>query len=330
MNGLPFEGYDPQRSIRRIAAVLGVSDGQVQATTELLEAGNTIPFIARYRKEATKGLSEQALRDIEQLLAKARELAHRKATVLKTIDQLGQLSDALRRQIEACEESKELEDLYLPFKPKRRTRATIARERGLQPLAEILLRQERLNRSRSDVLRPYVSPEKDVPDEESALSGACDIVAEHWSENAATRSWLAKQAAEFGQVYSKARRGKAEPASKFEMYFDHRETCKRVPSHRFLAMRRGEAEDVLRVGIQLDDDFALRKLKQQLVTNPQFEFHKDLLATVEDCYQRLLQPAIESATLQDLKDRADAEAIAVFAKNLRELLLAPPAGPQVT
>ncbi|MFV1966702.1 MAG: Tex family protein [Pirellulaceae bacterium] len=330
MNKKVFDCFDLDRTIDRIAASLEVAPSRVRAAAELLETGNTIPFIARYRKEATRGLDERALREIEDSLAKARELAQRKTTILKTIDQQGALTDELRRQIEVCEDKKALEDLYLPFKPKRRTRATTARERGLQPLADMLLQQEPLNRSRSDVLRPYVSAEKDVPDEASALQGACDIVAEQWSEDANARRWLAEQASEYGRIVSQARRGKKDPASKFAMYFDHQDPVKRVPSHRFLAMKRGEAEGVLRVRLQLDDELVLRKLKRQWVVNPQFEFYHDLLHTAEDCYQRLLLPATESAALQDLKDRADAEAITVFAKNLRELLLAPPAGPLVT
>jgi len=330
VNEKPFDCFDLDKSIETIASSLAVANGQVHATVELLDAGNTIPFIARYRKEATGGLAEQALRDIEDSLSKARELAQRKSTILKTIDEQGQLTAELRRQIETCDEKKELEDLYLPFKPKRRTRATIARERGLQPLAEILIRQEQLNRPRSDVLRPYVSPERDVPDEKSALRGACDIVAERWSEDSKSRGWLVKQGAEYGQIVSQVRRGKKDPASKFEMYFDHQEPVKRVPSHRLLAMKRGEAEGVLRVGLKLDDAFVLRELNRRWIVNPRFEFHKDLLETVEDCYQRLLLPATESATLQELKEAADDEAIVVFAKNLRELLLAPPAGPHAT
>ena len=326
----PFDCFDLDKTIAAIAADLGVAAERVRAAIELLEAGNTIPFIARYRKEATQGLDEIALRAIEDALSKARELAARKATILKTIDEQGQLTDELRRQIETCNDKKVLEDLYLPFKPKRRTRATLARERGLQPLADILLRQERLGKSRSEVLRPFVSPDKEVPDESAALQGACDIVAEQWSEDARTRGWLAKHAAQSGQVVSKVKRGKKEEGSKFEMYFEHQELCKRVPSHRFLAMKRGEAEGVLRVGIALDDDYVGQRLKEDLVRNPQFEFHRDLLSTVDDCYQRLLLPATESAVLQELKERADEEAIGVFAKNLRELLLAPPAGPKVT
>ena len=330
MEDKSFECFHLDQVIEDIAAALGVGSRQVRATIELLDAGNTIPFIARYRKEATNGLDEIALRAIEDALGKARELAQRKATILKTIDQQGALTPELRRQIETCSDKQTLEDLYLPFKPKRRTRATIARERGLQPLADLLWKQARLNRSRGDVLRGFVNPEKDVPDEEAALAGACDIVAEQWSEEAPTRNWLAQLAAEHGQIASQVKRGKGDEAAKFEMYFDHHELAKRVPSHRLLAMKRGEAEGLLRVNLVLDDESVLRSLKPRLVHNPQFEFHRDLLNTVEDCYQRLLLPAIESIVLQDLKEKADEEAISVFARNLRDLLLAPPAGPQVT
>ena len=330
MDNKLFECFDLDQAIGQIATSLGLANGQVRATVELLDADNTIPFISRYRKEATGGLDEMALRNIEDSLGKARELAQRKSTVLKTIDQQGQLTADLRRRIETCSDKQTLEDLYLPFKPKRRTRATMARQRGLQPLADVLFRQETLNRSRSEVLRPYVSPEKEVPDEDAALQGACDILAEKWSEDATTRNWLVQQASGYGQIASQVKRGKKQEASKFEMYFDHREPVKRVPSHRLLAMKRGEAEGELRVNLKLDDEFVLRKLKVQLAHNPRFEFHRDLLATVEDCYQRLLLPAIESSVLQDLKEKADEEAIAVFANNLRDLLLAPPAGPRVT
>ena len=330
MTNESFDCYDEDQVIRQIAESLGVAGRQVRATAELLDAGNTIPFIARYRKEATGTLDEMALRAIEDALARARELAKRKATVLATIEGQDQLTPELRRRIESCADRQTLEDIYLPFKPKRRSRATIARERGLQPLADILLRQQPLDRPRSDVLRPFVDPEKDVPDKSAALAGACDIVAEHWAEDAKTRRWLLKQAAEFGKVTSHVKRGKKEAGAKFEMYFDHREPVGRVPSHRLLAMKRGEAEGVLRVGVALDDEFVLRKLQGQWAANRQFEFHRDLLGTVDDCYERLLQPAIESAVLRDLKEKADDEAIAVFGANLRELLLAAPAGPHVT
>ncbi|MFH1918494.1 MAG: Tex family protein [Planctomycetota bacterium] len=330
MGSLTFKCFDLEQAVRSIAAVTGVAERQVRTAIELLEDGNTLPFIARYRKEATGGLDETSLRMIEDALAKAHELARRKATILRTIDQQGLLTPELRQQIEQCQEKQALEDLYLPFKPKRRTRAATARERGLQPLADLLYQQRALGRPRSEILRPFVNPENHVPDEQAAIQGACDIVAEQWSEDMETRRWLSEQANGFGRVHSQVKRGKKEDAAKFEMYFDHQEPVKRVPSHRLLAMKRGEAEGLLRVGVELDDDYVLRKLKPRLAFNRQFEFHQELLDTAEDCYQRLLLPATESATLQELKERADDEAIQVFVQNLRELLLAPPAGPRVT
>ena len=330
MANKPSDCFDLDRVVNQIAVSLSVAVGQVHTTVELLDAGNTIPFIARYRKEVTQGLDEIALRAIEDAFSKARELAQRKATILKTIDEQGLLTEALHRQIETCNDNHILETLYLPFKPKRRTRASVGRERGLQPLADILLRQEKLNRPRNVVLRPFVNPENNVPDEAAALQGACDIVAEHWAADVQTRGWLAEQAVGFGQICSRVKRGKKDAGSKFEMYFDHCESIKRVPSHRLLAMKRGESESVLRIFLKLDDEFILRKLKLQWAHNRQFEFHRELISTAVDCYERLLLPAIESSVLQDLKEKADEEAIAVFAKNMRELLLAPPAGPKVT
>jgi len=330
MDSPTYDCFNLDQAVQAIAAATGLPERQVRAAIELLEDGNTLPFIARYRKEATGGLDEAALRTIEDALAKAHELAARKTTILKTIDQQGQLTPELRSQIEACHDKQVLEDLYLPFKPKRRTRAAMARERGLQPLADLLLLQQPLGKSKAEVLRPFVDPEKDVPDQQAALAGACDIVAEQWSEDVETRRWLSEQATGFGRVRSQVKRGKKDDAAKFEMYFDHHEPVKRIPSHRLLAMKRGEAEGLLRVSLELDDDFVLRKLRPQLAPHRQFEFHRELLDTVEDCYKRLLLPATESATLQQLKEQADEEAIGVFAQNLRELLLAAPAGPQVT
>ena len=316
--------------VKSIARALALSEKQVQATVELLEAGNTIPFIARYRKEATQGLDEIALRAIEDALEKARELAARKKTVLKTIDEQGLLTDALRKQIIACTDLQTLETLYLPFKPKRRTRATIARERGLQPLADLLISQKALGRPKQDILKQYVNPELEVPDSATALQGALDIVAETWADQPTTRTWLAQEAKSRGRVTSQVKRGKKEEATKFEMYHEFGEPAARIPSHRLLAMLRGETEGMLRVGIVVDQEQTISQLKQQLVTNRQFEFYGDLLTAVEDCCERLLMPATETTVLQELKEKADEEAIAVFGKNLRELLLAPPAGPKVT
>ncbi|HQX51996.1 MAG TPA: Tex family protein [Planctomycetaceae bacterium] len=314
---------------REVAAELKVSLAQIEGAVRLLEDGNTIPFIARYRKEATRGLDERQLRSIEDLLARARELAARKNTILKTIAEQGKLTPELRAQIEACTESRVLEDLYLPFKPKKRTRAAMARERGLQPLADLLLGQQRLTGNRRDAVKPFINPEKDVSDEESALRGACDIVAEVWAENAATRQWMLEQVQK-GELVSTVRKGKAEEGAKFENYFDCHERISRMPAHRFLAMQRGEAEGVLRVGLAIDDETHQRQLKSRVIANPNFEFRTELESAADDCYKRLVRPAAESTLLQQLKTKADAEAIQVFAKNMRDLLMAAPAGPQVT
>nr|WP_145087180.1 Tex family protein [Aureliella helgolandensis] len=320
--------------MRQIAQDLNIPLKQVQAAVELLNAGNTIPFIARYRKEATFGLDEIGLRAIEDALERATALAARKLTVLKTIAEQGLLTVELRKQIVDCEELARLEAIYLPFKPKRRTRATIARERGLQPLADLVLSVAKssaaLPASKRELLERFVDQEKEVPDAQSALQGALDIIAEQWSERPPARIWLATQARSHGAIVSQVKRGKKEEASKFELYADHQEAANRIPSHRLLAMLRGESEGVLRVGLQLDDDQVVSQLKQELVTNRQSEFYQELSATVEDCYQRLLLPATESSVLQALKAEADEEAIAVFGKNLRELLMAAPAGPRVT
>ena len=314
---------------RQVAADLKVSIDQIEGAVRLLEDGNTIPFIARYRKEATRGLDERQLRAIEDMLVRAKELAARKNTILKTIAEQGQLTAALRTEIEQCTDSRVLEDLYLPYRPKKRTRAAMARERGLQPLADILLGQQRLWGTRRDVLKSFINPEKDVADEDAAIRGACDIVAETWAETPANRQWMVEQV-QRGELVSTVKKGKAEEGSKFENYFDCHERVSKMPAHRFLAMQRGEAEGILRVSLSLDDETQQRHLKSRLIMNPSFEFRTELEETVSDCYKRLLRPAGESVLMQQLKEKADAEAVQVFAKNMRDLLMASPAGPQVT
>ena len=314
---------------RQVATELKVSIDQIAGAVRLLEDGNTIPFIARYRKEATRGLDERQLRAIEDMLDRARELAARKNTILKTIAEQGQLTTALRTQIELCTDSRVLEDLYLPYRPKKRTRAAMARERGLQPLADLLLGQQRLGGTRSDAVNSFINPEKDVADEDTAIRGACDIVAETWAETPANRQWIVEQV-QRGELVSTVKKGKAEEGSKFENYFDCHERVSKMPAHRFLAMQRGEAEGILRVSLSMDDETQQRHLKTKLITNPNFEFRTELEETVADCYKRLLRPAGESVLMQQLKEKADAEAVQVFAKNMRDLLMASPAGPQVT
>ena len=314
---------------RQTATELNVSIDQIAGAVRLLEDGNTFPFIARYRKEATRGLDERQLRTIEDMLARAKELAARKNTILKTIAEQGHLTPALRSQIEQCTDSRVLEDLYLPYRPKKRTRAAMARERGLQPLADILLGQQRLGGSRKDAIKEFINAEKDVADEDAAIRGACDIVAETWAETPANRQWIVEQV-QRGELVSTVKKGKAEEGSKFENYFDCHERVSKMPAHRFLAMQRGEAEGILRVSLSMDDETQQRHLKSRLITNPNFEFRTELEETVADCYKRLLRPAGESVLMQQLKEKADAEAVQVFAKNMRDLLMASPAGPQVT
>jgi uncharacterized protein len=320
--------FQLEAEIGGIAKACGLPEAKVGPAAALLAEGNTIPFIARYRKERTGGLDETALRAIEDTIGAFRELAERKNTILKAIGEQDKLTDALRETILACRDKKELEELYLPYKLKRRTRATIARQRGLEPLAEILKRQVNPGGGRQEVLRPYIRPDLDVPDGEAALSGACDIVAEQWADDLQVRGQV-REAMCHGMLCSRVRKEWVGKPSKFESYYDRREPWAKVPSHRYLAVRRGEAEEVLRVGIEIDDEAVIRRLTGRLVTNPSFLFRRELVETVADCCRRLLFPSVEAALLAEMKETADDEAIRVFAQNLRELLLAAPAGPQV-
>jgi len=324
---------DTQKNlIAQIAGELKLPAKQIGAAVSLLQDGNTIPFIARYRKEATQSLNEIQLRQIEDALERINALAARKSTVIKSIQEQGLMTAALQKAIDECSDLQTLEGIYLPFKPKRRTRATIARERGLQPLADLLLTQTRIGQTKTSVLKPYIDPANDLPDADAVLAGGLDIVAEQWSEDVETRTWMLDKAMKFGRVASKVKRGKktADGADKFEQYFDREESVSRIPGHRVLAMLRGSSEGILRVGLSFEGDREVSDLKRRLVTNREFEFFHDLLAAAEDCFARLLMSATESTVLQQLKRDADEAAIEVFAKNLEKLLMAAPAGPKVT
>ena len=324
------EMQDTEQSARAIAADLNLPVRQVLAGIELFEAGNTIPFIARYRKEVTQGLDEVALRAIEDAVDRMSTLVARKTTVTKSLQDQGLMTDELLALIKSCSDLRQLEIIYLPFKPKRRTKAAIARERGLQPLADLLVRQEPLRVSRNSILRRYVNPALEIPDQDAALQGALAIITEQWSEDITLRSWMLDDALVGGQVTSTVKRGKKKEAERFKHYFDHKEAVRKIPSHRFLAMLRGEAEGLLRIGIAMDDGRAISRMKSQFIHDGQFEFHRDLVLAIDDCYERLLQPATESSVLQNLKEQADTDAIEVLGKNLHELLMASPAGPRVT
>lgn len=319
-----------QDIVKTIAEEIGLTPTQVQAAIRLLEDGNAVPFIARYRKEATGGLDEWALRSVQDAWEKAIALSERKAAILKSLAQGGHLNDELQAQVQQALDLQRLEAIYLPYRPKRRTRGSIARELGLEPLAKRLLSQEPLGTSRQAFLQAYVDPAKGVPDPETALQGALDIVAEHWADDLDARDWLQQQALNYGRINARLKRGQTDPEKKYLTYHDHQEPVRKIPSHRFLAIWRGQSEGVLKVTIEIDQQRAATEGRRRWIHHPRFEFHAELLRTLDDCLTRLLLPATESAILQLLKDRADQEAIDVFGKNLRELLMAPPAGQRVT
>jgi uncharacterized protein len=309
-----------------IAAELQIAEGQVERTLALLGEGATLPFIARYRKEATGNLDEVQIGKIAERGEYLAELDARKKTVLAEIESQGKLTPELRARIEGTLEKTVLEDLYLPFKPKRRTRATIARDKGLEPLAEKILAQETGGPSPEELAAPFVSEERGVPDVEAAWAGARDIVAEVVSERADVRAALREQALESGALVSAVVGGKQQEGAKFADYFDLREPVKDIPSHRLLAMRRGEKEGVLRVALEVDVERALGLVRSKVVTAPRATLAKQLDAAIADAYERLLSSSIEVDVRLVLKERADLQAIKVFAENLRHLLLAAPLG----
>jgi uncharacterized protein len=309
-----------------VAKTLQVSMKALVATIELLDEGGTVPFIARYRKEVTGNLDEVQIRSIEEKLAYFRELQDRKASILASIQEQGKLTDELKGRIEATLEKSELEDLYLPFKPKRRTKATIAREKGLEPLALYLWNQQPADQPLAAFARSFVDPAKGVADTEEALEGARHIVAEMISEQADIRKALRQLMWEEGVVLSRKIEDAKDEQEKFKMYYDdYREPVKKIPSHRMLAIRRGESENVLYFLIELDSDKAISAIRSRALRQ-RGDWTPHLESAIEDCYKRLLNSSIQAETRLELKQRSDAEAIRVFRENLENLLLSPPAG----
>ena len=304
-----------------IASALNIAERQVSNTLSLLNGGATIPFISRYRKEATGGLDEVQIGEIKERYDKLTEIAKRKETILKTIDEQGKLTADLKKRIEACWDATELEDIYLPYKPKRKTRAEVARQKGLKPLATILMMQRENNLMAR--VRTFVKGE--VKDEEDALKGARDIIAEQVSEDERSRNQLRNQFARQAIITSKVVKGKEEEAAKYKDYFDFSEPLKRCTSHRLLAIRRGEAEGLLKVSISPDDEECTERLERSYVRGTG-ECSQQVKEAVHDAYKRLLKPSIETEFAALSKEKADEEAIRVFAGNLRQLLLAPPLG----
>ena len=306
-----------------IAERLGLRERQVQGTLTLLDGGATIPFIARYRKERTGALDEVQIAAIAEQNDKLKELVKRKETVVNTITEQGKMTPELEARIADCWNATELEDIYLPYKPKRRTRAQVAREQGLEPLANLLLMQRESNPAKA--AERFVTPE--VPTPEDALQGAQDIIAEMVSEDERSRQSIRGIFRRTAVITSKVVKAKADTdeAAKFSDYFDWSEPLRRCSSHRLLAMRRGEAEGVLRVNISVDDDECVERLQRYFV-HGRGASSELVAAAVADGYKRLLSPSIENEFAASSKEQADDEAIRVFAENLRQLLLAAPLG----
>lgn len=307
-----------------ISSKTGISVKQVTAVLSLLEEGATVPFIARYRKERTGSLDEIAITRILEESEKLAEINKRKETVVKTIEEQGKMTAELRRQIDECNDSTTLEDIYLPYKPHKKTRADIARERGLEGLAKQLMSQSPSFYPEQAAKR-YIS--KDVPDEQAALQGARDIIAEWISEAPVARNAVRREFDFTAILTCKVVRSKAdeEEAQQYRDYFDVRERLTRVRSHRLLAMRRGEHEGWLKVDISPDRDKALEKLERRYI-HGNSPSSQEIDAAIEDSYKRLLKPSIETEYAAASKEKADDEAIHIFADNAMQLLMAAPLG----
>ncbi len=309
-----------------IAQTLNLPLRGVVAVIELLDDGGTVPFIARYRKEATGNLDEVQIRSVEEKLAYFRELVERRETILSSIAEQGKLTDELKARIEATLDKSELEDLYLPYKPKRRTKATIAREKGLEPLAQYLWAQQPGAEPLNTLAATFVNAELGVATIEEALEGARHIVAEWISEDADLRKALRQLMFDEGVVVSRKMTDAVDEQDKFKMYYEYSEPVKTIPSHRMLAIRRGESENVLYFLIELEQDRALG-IMQRHVLKGAGDWTRELELSIEDAWKRLLNASIQGEIRLELKRRSDTEAIQVFRDNLYNLLLAPPAGP---
>lgn len=317
--------FDPTQAV---ADALRLPAPGVRAVIRLLGEGATVPFMARYRKEQTGGLDEVQIRAIEDERAYLVELDDRRRAVLSAIDEQGKLTAELRRAIEACAAKSELEDLYLPYKAKRRTRASMARERGLEPLAKRILAQPQQGDATREATA-FVDAKKDVPDAAAALAGARDIVAEMVAERADVRALVRERFDREAFVECAAVAAKTKVPTKFEAYYDFRERAKTIPSHRFLAILRGEEEGILRVKIRVDDDALAFEIAGKVGYRRGSPFASELHEALVDSTKRLLMPSIESDMRGDLKEYADVEAVKIFASNMRKLLLAAPLGRRV-
>ncbi|MDN8590223.1 Tex family protein [Paenibacillus sp. 11B] len=309
-----------ERIIKQVAKELSLSLKQVRTTSELLDEGNTIPFIARYRKEMTGELDENELRLIEERIVYLRNLEDRKVEVIRIIEEQGKLTGELKQSITQAVKLQEVEDLYRPFRQKRKTRASVAKEKGLEPLAVWIWGQPKQGNVLEEAAR-YINAELGVDDAEVALQGAKDILAENIADDAAIRAWIRRYTLDHGMLTSEAK--DAEQESVYENYYDYRELAKKMPPHRILAINRGERENILKVGLDVQPEPAHRHMEGQIIKGASAV--QDILrAVIEDAYKRLIAPSIEREVRAELTEKGENQAISVFSANLRNLLLQPP------
>ena len=306
----------------KLAKEFGLRSGQVEKTIQLIDEGNTVPFIARYRKEVTGGLTDVTLRELDERLAYLRNLEARKEEVLKLIDEQGKLTEDLKNEIEKAEVLQRVEDLYKPYKKKKATRASKARERGLEPLAMLMTAQQTQNGVPEDYAKDFIDPEKGVESASDALAGACDIIAEMIAEDADLIDEIRDKTYNAGLISTEA----VDPEEKtvYDMYYGKSEGISKIPNHRILAINRGEKEKKLKVRVDIDEGIITDFIEDDMVRNPACIFAGLIRETIADAYKRLIAPSVEREMRNILTERAQTDAVKVFAKNTESLLMVPP------
>lgn len=310
--------------LSHIASVLNLPTHSVTATVKLLDEGATVPFITRYRREVTGGLDEEQIRAIEEKITYLRLLEDRKVTILASIEEQGKLSEELKTKILNCMQMQELEDLYLPYKPKRKTRATIAKAKGLEPLANLIFNQEILPGKREDIVQPFINPELGVNTHDDAISGARDIVCEWIGEDADVRKLIRELTRSSGTLKAEKKQAEKTARTDFETYYQFEDLISRLKPHQILAINRGETEEILKVKITVSEELCIQTILSKVTKNPSGTFFDQIPVIVEDAYGRLIEPSIEREIRNELTETSDLHAIEVFAKNLHNLLLQPP------
>lgn len=307
-----------------IASILNLNFDSIKSTVKLLDEGSTVPFITRYRREVTGGLDEEQIRDIEEKINYLRQLEDRKVTILESISEQGKLTDELKNKILACLQMQELEDLYLPYKPKRKTRATIAKAKGLEPLAKLIFDQEVVSGDRTTLILPFIISELEVNSAEDALSGARDIICEWIGEDADIRKMIRELTRTTGSLKSEKKDSEKTARTDFETYYKFEDSVSRLKPHQILAINRGEREEILKVNLSVSEELCIQSILSKVTKNPTSLFFDQIPLSAEDSYGRLIEPSIEREIRNELSALADMHAIEVFAKNLHNLLLQPP------